>query len=164
MKNLKLLGITAVLASLLTASLPLVMADNIPATATVNGYVSLTFSPEYSEIAFSDVDQDSANNPAGNNTLYHVNVTTNGDVTLTWSQADLTSDGNTIVKANVKMTYDVNTPASTDSGDATAMGSPIEQASLANGDQVYANYWLDVPALQAQGAYSGDQSITAETV
>ncbi len=163
MKTLKLLGIFAVLASILGASIPAIATD-VPVTAEVSGYVSLTFSDEYSSIDFGSVAQNSNDNAGADNTYYHINVTTNGNATLTWSQGNLVSGVNTLPKANVKITYDVDTPASTNPATATAMGSDVILYDLSNGEQVYANYWLDVPALQASGSYSGNQTVTANAV
>jgi hypothetical protein len=163
MKKLRLFAVLAVFAGLLTSIIP-TMATEVPVTTSVSGYVSLTFSPDYSSIDFGTVAQSTTDNPALDNTKYHINVTTNGVATITWSEGNLTNDGATIVKANVKITKAVNTPASTNPATATAMGSDVEQAGLADGDQVYANYWVDIPASQTSGDYTGAQTITASAV
>ena len=156
--KIKAISIFAVISSLL--SLPFAIATEVPVTATVSGYVALTFTDEYSAIGFGPVAQNSNNNAGGNNTYYNITVTTNGVAEITFAQGDLTGAG-TINDEQVKMTNATDTPASTNPATATAMGSDIVIGSLSTGAVVYANYWLDVPALQTSGAYSGTQTITA---
>jgi len=93
--------------------------------------------------------------------MYNITTSSNTDCNITWSAVDFTSGANTIVKGNLSM--NVTESADYPSGVGTAsttFTTDIEVGSLDSGSVMFSNYFLDVPALQAEGAYTSTLTIT----
>jgi hypothetical protein len=142
-----------------------VSADNSYVTATVTGYCAQTLSSAYTDnVTFGSVAQGSSNNPAGGNgdgnatnSSYLVTTSSNQNCNVTYSAIDFSGAG-TIAKANLKM--NVTKFADGYAGNGTnTFGSSIAVVSLGTGSELYSNFFLSVPALQAKGAYQSNLTI-----
>jgi len=141
-------------------------ADTSYVTATVTGYCSQTLSSGYqNNVTFGSVAQGTTNNPAtsngdGNatNSSYKITTSSNTNCNVTWGATDFTGAG-TITKSNFKMNVTKFADGYAGNG-STVFTSDITKGTLSTGSELYSNFFLTVPALQAKGAYTSTMTIS----
>jgi hypothetical protein len=167
MKTKLIAGLSAIL-----MALPLLMAsvnaDTSYVTATIGGYCSQTLSAGYqNNVTFGTLAQGTSdNNATGNgdgetvNGDYNITTSSNTNCNITWSSGNFVSGGNTLAKGNFSMnvTEDPDIAGLT----STTFANPIEVGNLNTGSIMHSNFFLDVPSLQAKGAYTATLTITVE--
>lgn len=112
----------------------------------------------YSAVSYGLLSENTVNNPATNN--YQIGVDTNcagANINFSALNPTLTSGGYNIPSSNMKFNYTVNT---NNYPDLLAFNAD-RLVSVVDNDVVYPEYYLDIPASQYAGLYTGKQFITA---
>jgi hypothetical protein len=133
---------------------------------TVTGYCSTTLSSGFTgNVSFGSLGQGTTNNPATSNgdgettnSSYLVTTSSNTNCNVTYSATDFSGAG-TIAKANLKMNVTKFADGYAGNGTST-FASNIKVASVGDGEELYSNFFLTIPALQAKGGYQSELTVS----
>jgi hypothetical protein len=145
----------------LLALFSLARAADVTVSASVQKYISVTFS--YNAVNYGTLTAGSSNNPAPNqaNGVYNVSVDTNYAYDVQTYGTDFSDGaGHTFSISNLKL--DTNSTASNlDVASAVALSSTAQtiDSYAYTVTQNYHGYWLSIPAGQYAASYSGTVTI-----
>jgi hypothetical protein len=159
MKKLSIL-----LATLLLASVPFVLADEVSVTTSVDSYLTATF--EYSDLAFATLTQGSSDNvptPSFTTGMYNVTIDTNHEWKVSALGTNFTDGGSYgFGIENLKM--DTNTvKGSLSLGSAIALSEDSQELATDQSESATADYhgfWLSIPASQYATDYTSTVTVT----
>jgi hypothetical protein len=149
------------LALSLLALFSLARAANVTVSASVQKYISVTFS--YNAVSYGNLIAGSSNNPAPNqaNGVYNVSVDTNYAYDVQAYGTDFSDGaGHSFSISNLKL--DTNSTASNlNVASAIALSSTAQtiDSYAYTVTQNYHGYWLSIPAGQYAGGYSATVTI-----
>jgi hypothetical protein len=120
-----------------------------------NPYISIVLN--FSSVGFGLLGGNTTNNPAAN--TYQINVSTNCNAQVNFSALNptLANGSYNIPSSNMKFNYTVN---ANNYPDLLAFNAD-RLVSVVDNDIVYPRYYLDIPANQYAGLYTGNQFITS---
>jgi len=159
--------IIASLMGFLLLLLPIVGADDVTVSATVNSYITATFN--YNSVSFGSLNAGTSDNPAPNqaNGVYNVTIDTNKNFTLTASGTDFDDGaGHTFSISNLKLDSDTSA-GSLAVGNAVALSTSsqtIDTNILYTTTTHYHGYWLTIPSGQYASTYSSTVTLTYAVV
>lgn len=162
-----LLLIPLALALLLSTSMSFAQQGNVTVSATVTGYIEVTFN--YNQVTYPSISAGSTDVPAPNQGqgIYNVTVNTNYDFTVKARGTNFSDGaGHTFSISNLKMDTDPSV-----SGLSLTNAVALSTSDVTIDENVpytvtthFHGYWLSVPVGQYAGTYTSTVTITYNNV
>lgn len=147
--------------------LPMVGADPVTVSATVDSYITATFN--YASISYGTLSAGSSDNPAPNQGVvpgYNISIDTNKEFKVEASGTDFSDGTNTFGIANLKMDSDTAPASLALLSAVTLSGTPqtIDTGIAYTTTDHYHGFWLTIPSGQYANAYSSTVTVTYSVV